>query len=268
MKKYLLTLALVSIGFVVALIVGIGPQAIAQEETPDPIALERALVEAFPSTLFCEDVAELAPGPTWETLTIGESTLDDLIAYLATISTTAGVFPAGNNEFLVGNIFTDFAGQRGPFIIFGCTVGDIITVLQVWYITETLDDITTFTDLIFVYGEPDAVTYTNTQPSLTIMFWLDEGLAANVFTGASETNMEPAPDNPFYGRADVLTFFPYQDEIEGFEERWPYNRTYSFIEDAPAPIGTENPFDFESIQATVTGMPSPMPSPTFTPHAP
>lgn len=262
--KQLWIMILVVITFVLA------AQVIAQDNataTPDTVT-ERALVQAFPSQLFCQDITEVTPGPTWETITIGEATLEDLDAYLATFSTTAGVFSSGNNGFIVGNIFTDFAGQRAPFIIFGCSLDNVITVLQVWYNTESLDDITLFTDLMFVYGEPDTATYTTIQPSLSVMFWFDEGLAANVFSGASELSLAPITDWDFYGRVDVLTFFPFQEEVEGFEERWPFNRTYLFIDDAPEPLGTENPFDFESIQATVTGMPSPMPSPTFTPSMP
>lgn len=256
-----LTIAVLGLG---AIMSAITPHAAAQEATATP---NRAAVDVFPRNLFCADITEIAPGPTWETITIGESTTEDLAAYMATISDTAGIFPTLNNTFIVGNIYTEFNNQRGPAIIFGCTIDNVITALQIHYTTYSTDDISYFTDLMSVYGEPDVATYTPIQPSITIAFWFDEGIAAEIFNGATEVDLAPQVDPDFYGRVDIFTFFAFQD-VEGFEDRWPYNRTWKFEPSAPEPIGTENPFDFEAIQATVTGMPSPMPTPTFTPFAP
>lgn len=205
---------------------------------PDPLGL---------GFLFaCPDEIVIGPGPTWQGITIGVTTIQELetifgepaevtIMYSTTVS----------SQFVYG----DKVG--------GCVQNEIIVTLrrgrQMPYLA----------DYVAIYGIPDAVTWTPTYDS-RVVFWFDEGLAVEVLTATIDRT------HPSWGWVSRTFYFPFQ-EVTGYEQRWPYNATKPEMPNlafAPGdPVPTEqNPFDFDAMVATITAQPSRTPTPTFTPH--
>jgi hypothetical protein len=146
----------------------------------------------------------------------------------------------------------------------GCAENNVITVMTVYPPQMTYNGRIYFYDLLALYGVPDTITYTYGSPFIAIAFWFEQGISAEINTASNESG-EPDPnDSVMYGLVSRITYFPYQ-QVEGYETRWPYNRTRAQNPYIPKPIGTENPFDLEAMMATVTLQPSRTPTPTFTP---
>jgi hypothetical protein len=110
-------------------------------------------------------------------------------------------------------------------------------------------------DLIVEFGEPDTITWTG-NPATRVVFWFEQGFAGVVNILPNEIGYEPT-----FGRVITQIYFPYQ-EAEGYENRWPYNQTRPFNQFLAWPsqgydeYGPENPFDFESMIATITAEPT------------
>jgi hypothetical protein len=109
---------------------------------------------------------------------------------------------------------------------------------------------TFLSDLISLYGLPDAVTWT-ANPTSRIAFWFEEGIAATIFTGTR--------GNAGFGRVWDMIFLPYSSAAN-FETRWPYTATW---QEPPNPdmvgdpiVTEQNPFNFDELIATVTEQPS------------
>jgi hypothetical protein len=119
-------------------------------------------------------------------------------------------------------------------------------------------------DMVASYGVPDIVTWGNSHISRTV-FWFEDGIVTLAY-------ILEQTDGPDFGEIGLIVYFPYQSD-EGFEQRWPYNRTNTenptggdVLYDPP-PSEAENPFNFEAIVATITAEPSRTPTPTFEPVA-
>jgi hypothetical protein len=210
----------------------------------------------FPPSLFCDQIEgePSAIGPTWLGITIGESTLTDLENLLAVLS----------NNYWIGyevdsvNILLDDRelAADSPGRVDFCLYGDRIYVLGFYYGHSVHPNLF---DFLAEYGEPDAVTWSYNPDATRVVFWFEEGIAAEVVILPDDPDYDPV-----YGRITHLTLFPYQ-KVEGYENRWPYNRTHNFnlylpsyeegmyVEDSI--YGPENPFNFEALMATITPVP-------------
>jgi hypothetical protein len=136
---------------------------------------------------------------------------------------------------------------------------DINTQKVTALIVSTINPPIYLQDLVAQYGTPDAVTWGYSNISRTT-FWFAEGIATSVNIYEQNRMLD-------YGQIDFVVYFPYQMN-EGFEERWPYNRTNSEnpvsgdrVYDPP-PSEAQNPFDFEAMIATITVQPTCTPTPT------
>jgi hypothetical protein len=220
--------------------------------------LQDLRLRTFPVALFCDQrEANLSDtGPTWLGITIGESTLADVEGQLAEFSDTYRYFEGiDSTHYLLPNY--NHATVEIPIGGNFCLYQDRVGVFSVTYLY--LDHPNLF-DFLALYGEPDAVTWSYNPDATRVVFWFEEGIAAEVVILPDDPDYDPV-----YGRITHLILFPYQ-EVEGYENRWPYNRTHNFnpylapyeeglyVEDSI--YGPENPFDFEALMATITPEPS------------
>jgi hypothetical protein len=248
------------IKFVIGMLVflGLNCLVLAQDSTPifthptpniDPFP--------FPTGLFCAD-AEAGLGPTWNGIVIGKSSLEDLKTLMMSLSPnyqftdrgTRGVF------FSIFEI-SEALKKHIPSSLVACIKNGVVVAMSD-VVSEDKPSLF-LEDLVAELGVPDAVTW-DTSSISRVVFWFKEGLAVSVLT------VEP------YGAIISPVYFPYQ-LAEGYKDRWPFNRkSQHFFEGDERfnpPLPTEqNPFDFDSIVATITAQPSRTPTPTFAPYTP
>jgi hypothetical protein len=203
-------------------------------------------------------------------ITIGQSTLADVEQLLSSLS-DAYVF-IDDDDYDTRFVIFDLS-QREPDIpsaVLLCLLNNEVQVLATAYNYDLSVPRPNLSDLVAQLGEPDAITWTE-NPASRVAFWFEQGIAVEV------TVIPNNPDNPrfepTFGRIVTEFYFPYQ-EVEGYEDRWPYNQTRKFNPFLSYPYegmndyGPENPFDFDSMIATLTAEPSRTPTPTFGPPPP
>ena len=233
----------------------------AQDVTSTPLpTMWGPPIGAFPVDLYCEYINSISKGPTWGDITIGVSKVADLKQYVATI------YDYEIYEYSDFILFTKkgkLSKKDGiPDLIDACLDVDThtITALQV-----LVNRLMLIQDLIAAYGVPDVVTWGDSFTTRTAL-WFDKGIAVgfSILKENSITN---------YGQIYLIVYFPHQSQ-NGFEERWPYNQTN--LENPPegdnvyqpTPSKEQNPFNFQSMVATITAQPSRTPTPTFAPYTP
>jgi hypothetical protein len=215
--------------------------------------------DVFPSNLYCHDISNPSEGPSWGEIRIGSSRVEDLKNYIGTI----GNFDVINEwaDYISFSRTGSLRDDNGiPSVIGGCVdvTTRTVTALSISMITSSLY----LQDLAALDGLPDMVTWGSNNISRTV-FWFGEGIAASVNILEQNRMLE-------YGQISFVVYFPYQ-QVEGFEGRWPYNRTNSENPVGgdrvyePPPSEEQNPFDFEAMVATITAQPSRTPTPTFGP---
>lgn len=205
---------------------------------------------SFPENLVCSDVETPGnPGPTWHGVTIGKSSLDDLLKQFGDEGQEAVQTPSGALAFRLST------GQN-LYPVDVCVQGTAITamIIGMIYVEPVF-----LIDFVSEHGIPDAVTYT-TNPYSRMVFWFEQGLAVEVYANVGDM---------FFEKVFRVALFPYQP-VTGHEARWPYNRTWpewiasdEFVTSLP---DTQNPFDFHAMVATITAQPSRTPTAIFTPR--
>lgn len=231
------SLSLLLIVFVMLLSVSFA-SLYAQGENPTStptVTPDYTLYTIFPHGLDCTGMNnEIAIGPTWRNIVIGESTKQDL-----------------ENEYGAASPFFDMYRITGEdFVIRFCVNNEVITALDVD------SDIDAFEDFVRIHGEPDVLT-NDISTDIRIAFWFEEGIAISIWVNTSSEE--------YFGRVGSIVYFPFQ-ELDGYEDRWPYTSTaqeLGFAENIEAP----NPFDFDAMAATLTLQPSFTPSPTLLAYA-
>jgi hypothetical protein len=225
---------------------------VAYSATNTPTAVKPSALRIFPRDLYCDEIKEVGDGPTWETVTIGKTTITELETYLNAIDN----YQTGTLDD--GTFFFRPEKSDGPKLgVVGCTVNGIITALA-----PSTSEYHYITDIIVAHGLPDAVTWTSNPPVTSVAFWFKQGIAAEVLSG------DEYKDGTFFHKVSRIIFFPYQD-IKGHETRWPYNKTRSAnfpVQGMGTPEGKQNPFDFEDLVMTITAQPSRTPTTTFQPR--
>lgn len=223
---------------------------------PLPTMTEIPLSELriFPRDLSCDQIEGVSGlGPTWESITIGQSTVTDLENYFASLGTyTKDFFEDG--RFIYVTREKDWLDRTG---VTGCAIDNIIVALQ--FRTATPFNLR---DFMVRYGIPDAQTWSSNSPYEAVVFWFEHGIALQVSTGIDDYGIHI--DSPFYGDVSHITYFPYQS-ADRYETRWPYNRTRGEYASVFPENGIQNPFDFYALMATVTAQPSRTATPTFMP---
>jgi hypothetical protein len=189
-------LATLSLIFIVFILFHLGClDAQDTESSPTATASTSSHFDSFPAGLVCSE-AESGLGPTWRNITIGESSLSD-------IETQYGESFEWNDMLRISDF--DYGWD-----IFLCVKDDVITAIKVGSELAYLED------YLALYGEPDAVTWSDDVSR--VVFWFDEGIAVDIYVNTT------VPD--YYGTVSYVIYFPYQD-MEGYETRWPYQETLS-----------------------------------------
>lgn len=256
-----------SLVFILLYLVVSIPQTSSQTTTSTPIPLFEFSLP-FPGHLHCPEIISPHLGSTWKNFQVGVSTINELDTYMTELDPnySRGIIASVNflsYTFLLSIRRAEELGVPSRIDVCFDPQTQIITAISPKGNFTTVH----LADLLIEYGEPDTVTWefgTETR----IAFWFEEGIAATIRVDLSE---QFAP----YGTVLSMTYFPYQ-EVEGFEERWPYNRTVAGerVEElelratlTPDVPNIANPFDFDAMIATITAQPSRTPTPTFTPVA-
>ncbi len=234
-----------------------------QAITQTPVSTDDLRV--FPGDLVCGKREETLneDGPSWVGIIVGKSSLADVRNLLSTFS--------NDYEFIEDNYNTRFIDPKFlhetefPSSIRLCLQDETAEVIAVAYNSPLSVPRPNLNDLVAEFGLPDAVTWTE-NPASRIVFWFSQGFATVVTVIPNET--DNTNFQPTFGRITEEIYFPYQ-EIEGYEDRWPYNQTRKFNEflmhPEEADFGPENPFDFEEMIAKITAEQSRTPTPTFAP---
>jgi hypothetical protein len=207
--------------------------------------------------LDCHDIEAPYEGPTWNGITIGSSTISDLRNSISELSLNYGEHSnasIGITEFLVRRATAEAEGV--PALISACINPQDGRVIGIYIPTSTYFYKIHIRDLVAKYGVPEFVLWDELLDSRVVV-WLTAGVAASVSVDESEQFVP-------YGTVTRMVYFPYQS-LEGYEARWPYTHQASsrdyLVTLTPSVPHETNPFDFDSMIATLTAEPLPTPTP-------
>lgn len=204
--------------------------------------------------LICPYFREVESGFDWRGITIGMNTQDDLESLLEQLGRYELVLPIeGTLSNSIGYRWQDSRDkgilQQAPAQLDICVQDKKIVVLDMtWFYQSPLY----IDDLLASLGEPDIVTW-STMESSRIAFWFEFGVAIDVFVQSGDAES--------FGLVTRVIYFPTQSK-EGYESKWPFNitRKEPFNSSDPSIPNERNPFDFDSIIATVTAEPTRTPT--------
>lgn len=222
-----------------------------QEATPDPTQIP------FPS-LDCDDIQSPFSGPDWHDITIGSSTIDDLLDTVNELSADYTVNAYPTLQQTTFSLLRNIAEEENiPMVIGACTEPERQLVIALVIFPPPQPEPLLLTDLVAAHGSPDFVVWGETSRA-RVAVWLTSGLAASVSVDESEQTLP-------YGAVTRMVYFPYQ-ELDGYEERWPYTHRAEprpdFVTSTPYLPYETDPFDFDAMIATITAQPSRTPTPT------
>ena len=260
-KYYWLFVILVLVLLLILLPKGI----VEQIELPTPEPIPTHLYEyamTFPNFLLCSEANRNSVGTNWEGIIIGRSKIADVFEvaeqwsnddYYSIRADRLGS-DVGYTILLSG---VDHSGTRqAANTIRFCVIDDTIFALVVSY---PVGSNLYIDDFVAQYSIPQAISYDVGSPASRIVFWFDEGVAAKVSVLDEEGS---------FGRINTVIYFaPPNDPTQS----WPYNHSVSGqtndisqseFEDW---YGEENPFDFETMLATINSQPARIATPAFTP---
>jgi hypothetical protein len=218
--------------------------------TPTPIPIDpNVMMVVFPN-LDCFDIESPFDGPTWNTITIGASTIDDLRNYVTELNPTYSEHSVDSLRYVSFSVTNQIAESNSiPTVIAACldSGSKIVTALGVLnpFAESYLQDLVTH------FGIPEFVWWDEILSSRVVV-WVTKGIAASVSVDESEQFIP-------YGNVTRLVYFPYQT-LEDYEEQWPYTHRASprpnLVTRTPELPYVDNPFDFDAMIATITALPS------------
>lgn len=207
----------------------------------------------FPESLICNDVIS-GDGPTVGRIIIGATLINDLMDIYEDIFEVRVTYYESLDTTLIG--FYDLMDSNIISRLEACVDDDGIIVALKGSPPEPLsetDNLPTplpgfrlvgLSDLVYKYGEPEAVTY-SFSPYHRIVFWFSEGVAAKIYVNKAEPSAFGSMSQ------SETVYFAYQDSND-YMQSWPYVYTYPewiLVGDDNVP-SDRNPFDFEDILAT------------------
>lgn len=249
--KAKLAICAVLVGFLIPLTLQRSVVTANNDETPTPTPFPTSFPApiGISQTFACPDTVILGEGPTWRGIEVGVSDLQEL----------EQAWPEVYNPEEGVEVISETSASQ--YIKYGrgyvCVQDNIVVTLS------NGDTLPYLADYIAAHGEPDAITWTPTYDR-RVAFWFRKGFAIEILTNTVDRS------NSAWGRISGIFYFPYQD-VEGFEQRWPYNATQP---EMPSLRWTgdvvptqQNPFDFDNIIATISAQPTRTLTPTSTPRA-
>lgn len=255
MHKRLILISVLNLSLFFGLAVVMGQSETPQptEELPSLVPLPTGLItppEYFPEYLICDET-KVDNGSHWFDIEIGVSSLDDLMTTLERFGDYI-VWLDEDNYLYLGRVEDEDEQLEvdpliAPSFVAVC-ISDEDTIVTLGILSRRGLELDIY-DLTAIYGIPDAVTWI-ARPMSRIAFWFDEGVA---------TTIDIIEDTQIPYRITAIYYYPFVDETT-YENEYPFAYTR---QDALSSI-ERNPFDFDSIVATITAQPS---QTTPTPHS-
>ena len=224
--------------------------------TPTPIVFPPP-TSPYPE-LICPYFQFLESGSSWQNIEIGVSTQTDLEIALERYGRYEIIYPtegslANSIRYSWSESAESGISQQAPLHVDICMQGSVITVMEVSWTNQLPVYIE---DLIVNLRVPDITVWSSLVKRRSV-FWFQIGVMAEVFVQQGDTDS--------FGRITRVIYFPPQN-LEGYENRWPFTitRIQPFDSADPSIPNEQNPFDFDSIVATITAEPSRTPTSTAT----
>lgn len=204
--------------------------------------IERAI--AFPTyPLECPSELEVTDGPTWRSITIGQSTIadvEDLYGVQVVLDMPTLIGETGNSYYI---LLTPEAARERHLSqrIDICTVKGKIIAMTLQLGTDEYLPSGWIRDWIQLYGRPEVVSWAaiGNDWRWRVVVWPKHGVAAMV-------DVQAITNDPNAALVNSVTFFPYA-EGKDYLNQWPYsalhfNAPTSVNEGYPVEV---NPFNFE-----------------------
>jgi hypothetical protein len=193
-------------------------------------------------------------GPTWNNITIGVSSLNDLSEIFSHSETFVTPYPPYAGNFAPNYQFGN--GENG--YIYACIVEGKVAALLIDRHSAANSSIPmTVEQWVSFLGAPKVVSW-HQQVDMRILHWPQYGISVTVEIPAGITT---------YGDTEWVYFYPFRGE--DYEELWPINSIWII---PPFPFETTkiplNILDFEAIEMTATAeraWPTRTPQPEATP---
>jgi hypothetical protein len=217
--------------------------------TPSSFYSNGGVFISFP--LVCPRNLRVGPGPTWRSITVGQSTRYDLEELYGVQASKDIPSDRGNFADTFSINLTASAARERQLSQFAniCTVDGTIAILALDAVHDS-DLSLLLQDWIMRLGEPDIV---NWAPSgigwrYRILVWPKQGVAIEVDAGA-------IPFDPNAGLVQIVVLFPFMETIDW--DQWPLS---GLVQDAPRTPNEgyptqENPFDFDTMRMTIIAPP-------------
>jgi hypothetical protein len=175
---------------------------ISQDIPPTPPNY-RTVADIFPDDPHCSDIEGVSPGPEWNTIVVGKSSVEELLSTLQQM---------GN--YRKSEVYEDaerwaFLLQPGDFTqppwIDACVRDNRVTALN-FHVQQPYDVYMLFA----LYSEPDTLADT-AEYNTKLFFWFEEGIMAEVWSEEGDS----------YGIVGIIILMPYQSP-EGYQQRYPF----------------------------------------------
>jgi len=156
--------------------------------------------QVMPHRLDCRYVPDVALGPTWNELTIGLSTLQDVDSALSPVQ---GIWHEHGQYWEYLKPVSD-AAQSEWYLVVACLKEDQLSALQIFPMINsgfpgTLDE------WLVAYDKPDRVTWGDHLDSRSLI-WAEDGLLVVVYYAATKQRIETS---------SIILFSPIQqNELE------------------------------------------------------
>lgn len=228
-----------------------------------PTEAPGGVLGALPNVLRCP-VNLSGVGPTWKTIEIGVSTLQDLgilyTSYAAPTLTTPApplevtydpnIKYAQNYEINIDTRYTPQPKQKLPIPLQVCVVNGKIAAMM-FPVDNSFDGPKTIWQWVSFLGKPKFISWFTLEPDARILHWPEDGTSVAVVDGA---------------RATWIYYYPFRNSDN--ENLWPAN---SLITTTSLPVGQAigemNLWDFSQIQTDIPSHATDYSWPTRTPSS-
>jgi len=232
--------------------------------------------------LGCPANMALAEGPTWHGITIGKSSLADLGAVYGMKWTPTSVSIIRGNFAPLYVILLEDNDRRFlklPGLAQACIVQNRVEALFLSTHPELTWPSETLGEWLKRFGKPEIVTWDSTLSEARIFVWPKEGVSIMVHISLQPEDMTIPLEKTV---VSAVIFFPFA-RGSGYLSKWPYAQLPQNTPPTDTEYGKydnpllakQNPFDFDTLLATVTiqssqtptsYIPTETPSPSSTPR--
>lgn len=244
------TMIIIAVFSIFIVISSFSLQTIAHKETIPTLETTTSFEDLgqFPTfPLQCPETLRISDGPTWRTITIGESSLEDVENVYGIRFTMEDQPPWVTDEFVptFSVLLTSEGAERWklPQSAHLCMIDGTIMALTLSLGADSEFPDAGIREWLNLYGEPELVTWpaTGNDWCWREVVWPQEGLAISV-------DVSSVLDHPEAALVNSVTLFPYA-QGKDYLSHWPYtmlNRTPPTSNNVECPV-EENPFDFEAM---------------------